>query len=240
MPNCAIPGGTLGTAGFRHTVWAQWPLAISDCVRATLATGFYWIIYLAMKIEHLKIATSLIVAIFVVVIASVFLSPQSSFAFLLERFQTLFTGVFAGLAALATAVWVYLAAKLPIKAELERAAEKKRVMKRAGAAQLISLIRVIHSKVLTEGGKSQEERLGSILTPDMMPSLETIGTQDNEVIKELAVFLMTAFLYEAHAILKSRQKDDVDEHPKRKVALEKLKERGSKLVITLVNILDEP
>ena len=189
-----------------------------------------------MKIVHLKIVTSLIVVILIAVIASVFLFPQSSFAGILERFQTLFTGIFASFAALATAVWVYLAVKLPIKAELERAAEKKSVMKRAGAARLLSAVQGIHATVTVEASKSPEKRLGNLVVPDMLPSLDIISTQDNDVIVLLAEFLTSASRYDANTVLKSWPYDPDKTHPGEKKVSEEFNELGEKLAIVLIGI----
>lgn len=179
------------------------------------------------------------IAVGVVSVASiviVLLFPGSDFACTLDRFQILFTGVLAGLAALVTGGFIYRAAKLPVEAEREREVERENAMKTAGAAQLLSTANGIRMAVISEAGKPPKDRLGKLVVPDALPSLETISTQDNEVVRELSEFLASASRLDAHTVLETWRYDPNGTHPEEKKAVDDLIAKWEKIRISLQSI----
>ena len=176
-------------------------------------------------------------AVFAVTIVFIFSSPDSFVAGILDRFQTLFTGIFAGLAALVAAGLVYRAAKLPIDAEREKAAQRKRAMKTAGASRLLSAVHGINMALAAEAGTPTEKRLGRVIMPNMLPSLEVISTQDSGVILELSKFLTSATKFDTHTALATWQYDPNKTDPAEEKAFDDLMASGKKLQAALVAIL---
>ncbi len=180
------------------------------------------------------------IAVGVVSVASiviVFLCPGSGLASTIDRFQILFIGVLAGLAALVTAGFVYRAAKLPIEAEREKEVERAEAMKMAGAAQLLSTVNGIRMAVISEAGKLPKYRLGRLVVPNALPSLETISTQDNEIVRELSEFLASASRLDAHTVLATWPYDPNSTHPDEQKAVDDLVAKWTKLRDRLQSIV---
>lgn len=165
----------------------------------------------------------------IAVVATVFLYPDSVFSAVLDRFQTLFTGILAGLTALVTGGLVYRAAKLPIEAERARQAERRREMRIAGAAQLLSLCNGIRLAVISEAGKAPADRRKKLVVPESLPSLETIGTQDDPVIHVVSEFLASASRIDAHTVLENWPYDPENTDPRETAAFADLADKWATL-----------
>lgn len=149
-------------------------------------------------------------------------APCSEIAGTIERFQTLFTGVVAGLAALVTAGFVYRAAKLPIEAASKKEAEHSSAMRAAGAAALINATTVIYMSVISEAGKDPKNRLGRLVVPDALPDLDVISTQENGIVKDFSEFVTLASVLDTHTVLGTWQFDPKKSHPHEKKLADKL------------------
>ena len=111
----------------------------------------------------------------------------------------------------------------------DRAVARKKVMKTAGAARLLSAVHGIYFAVISEAGKPPEDRLGRLVVPDVLPSLETISTQDNDVISEFSEFLASASRLDAHTVLETWPYDPNKTHPDEQAATDDLIEKWKKL-----------
>jgi hypothetical protein len=189
-----------------------------------------------MDIKFLNALSVVASVVLAATVAVIFLCPNSVVVGVLDRFQTLFTGILAGIIALATGGFVYRAAKLRVEAERDRQIERKRAMKMAGAAQLLSAVEGIFLAVIAEASKPHAERLGRVMVPLLLPSLETISTQDSEVIIELSNFLACANRFDSHTALNTWPHDEHKTDPDEKTAVDDLIANSERLKTTLANI----
>ena len=109
-------------------------------------------------------------------------------------------------------------------------------MKMAGAAQLLNIANGIRLAVISEAGKPPKDRLGRLVVPDALPSLETITTQDNEVIRKLSEFLASASRLDAHTVLETWPYDPNGSHPDEKKAADDLIAKWEHLQVILASI----
>lgn len=150
-------------------------------------------------------------------------APNSEIACTIERFQTLFTGSVAGLAALITAGIVYRAAKEPIENEKLRLEEHKSAMRTAGAAVITTAVDSIYVAILHKAGKPANKRGGELVVPSALLDLEVISTQDNDIVKEFSEFIYLASRYDAYVGL-TDPADIAAEDEDRKFLANKLEE----------------
>lgn len=163
------------------------------------------------------------IATFAVGICSyVLICPDSEFAQRVDKFQTLLTGMTAGLGALVSAWIVYNSAKLPVDREKEKTATTAKALKTAGAATLYNAIHAIELGLLSEAATPNHKRRGKLLVPEALPSLDVIKTQDVETVRMLSDFFTLAGVVDTHNVLGTWPFDPNQTHPDEKKILDKL------------------
>ena len=138
----------------------------------------------------------------------VFVFSGSQVADTIFRFQTLLTGVLAGLSALIGAGFVYRSAKLPIDAAKELKIAHRIAMEKAGSAVLLGSVSSIYSTVLMVGSRPRNELPEKPVVPQITPDLKTIATQPDDIIEMLAEFFTDATIMEAQIFANSWENDD--------------------------------
>lgn len=168
----------------------------------------------------------------------VLICPDSDIAKIIERFQTLFTGSVAGLAALITAGIIYRAAKEPIEAERQKQALHNAAMRVAGAATLYNVIQAIELTILSEAGKSPNKRLGKLFVPDALPDLNVTQTQDVLTVSQLSSFFTLAGIIDAHNVVGTWPYDPQKSHPDEEQLLDRFSKERKELSAHLKNVIE--
>ncbi|MCR4377321.1 MAG: hypothetical protein NUV50_04425 [Rhodospirillales bacterium] len=204
-----------------------------------MATIMTWIKRVPWIVK-LNTATAVIVMLASPLAVIPIFAPNSEAACIIERFQTVFTGVVAALAVLVTAGFVYRAAKMPLEDAAKRDKANASALRTAGAATLSNAIQAIELLILSEAGKPQSKRRGKLCIPDALPDLEVIKTQDVETIKMLSAFITLAGIVDAHNVNGTWPYDPQKTNPEEEELLDKIGAKRKELGEHLLKIIDPP